>query len=396
VTAAKRTALVAALVFAFTAHSGPARAQQATVSDVLTFLVTNDSVKTGSPERDRAAAQATSDTISRALLANLATLPISTSSGAFVYRLNSDLGTVERGTRSFGPFFIERALTVGAHQASVGVTVQHMRFTSLDGHDLRDGSLITTANQFVDEAAPFDVDQLTLNIDASVATLYANVGVTNRLDVGIAVPAVDLRLSGTRVDTYRGSTFTQAKASATATGLADLVLRSKYTLFDQDGEGIAAAVDVRLPTGKREDLLGAGSTSVRISGIGSLERGWMSSHVNAGVSVGGLAREVSYGGAVAVAASDHLTLTGELVGRLIDSPGGIVPVAAATPNLICVDTIRLVPDSSRLSIITIVPGAKWNLSSTWVLAASVAVPLTNGGLTAPFTPFVGLDYAFGR
>jgi hypothetical protein len=99
---------------------------------------------------------------------------------------------------------------------------------------------------------------------------------------------------------------------------------------------------------------------------------------------------------VAVAASDHLTLTGELVGRLIDSPGGIVPVAAATPNLIGVDTIRLVPDSSRLSIITIVPGAKWNLSSTWVLAASVAVPLTNGGLTAPFTPFVGLDYAFGR
>jgi len=366
------------------------------VSDVLTFLMTNENVATGSAERDRAAAQATSDTISRALLANIATLPISTSSGAFVYRLNSDLGTVERATQSFGPFFIERALTVGAHQASVGLTVQHMRFTSLDGHNLRDGSLVTTANQFVDEAAPYDVDQLTLNIDASVATLYANFGLTNRLDVGIAVPTVDLRLSGTRVDTYRGSTFTQAKASATATGLADIVLRSKYTLFDEDGEGVAAAVDVRLPTGKREDLLGAGSTSVHVSGIGSLERGWMSSHVNAGVSFGGLAREVSYGGAVAIAASNHLTVTGELVGRLIDSPGGIVPVTAPTPNLIGVDTIRLVPDSSRLNIITLVPGAKWNLTSTWVLVASLAVPLTNGGLTAPFTPFVGVDYAFGR
>ena len=393
---ATKRAAVAALVFAFTAHSGSARAQQASVSDVLTFLMTNENVATGSAERDRAAAQATSDTISRALLANIATLPISTSSGAFVYRLNSDLGTVERATQSFGPFFIERALTVGAHQASVGLTVQHMRFTSLDGHNLRDGSLVTTANQFVDEAAPYDVDQLTMNIDASVATLYANFGLTNRLDVGIAVPTVDLRLSGTRVDTYRGSTFTQAKASATATGLADIVLRSKYTLFDEDGEGIAAAVDVRLPTGKREDLLGAGSTSVHVSGIGSLERGWMSSHVNAGVSFGGLAREVSYGGAVAIAASNHLTVTGELVGRLIDSPGGIVPVTAPTPNLIGVNTIRLVPDSSRLNIITLVPGAKWNLTSTWVLVASLAVPLTNGGLTAPFTPFVGVDYAFGR
>lgn len=379
--------------------AGPAattHAQQATVSDVLTFLVTNQSVSTGSVDRDRAAAQATSDTISRALLANLATLPITTSSGAFVYRLNSDLGTVERSTRSFGPFFVERALTAGAHQAAVGLTVQHMRFTSLDGHDLRDGSLVTTANQFADEAVPFDVDQLTLNIDASVATLYANIGVANRLDVGLAVPMVALRLNGSRVNTYRGRTFTQATASATATGLADIVVRSKYTLFNEEGAGLAAAVDVRLPTGRREDLLGAGSTSVRFSGIGSLERGWISSHLNAGVSLGGLARELSYGGAVAFAATDHVTVTSELVGRLIDSPGGIVPVSAATPNLIGVNTIRLLPDSSNLSIITFVPGLKWNLTETWVLAGSVAIPLTNGGLTSPFTPFVGLDYAFGR
>ncbi len=386
----------AALVLAFATPAGTARAQRATVSDVLTFLVTNQSVSTGSVERDQAAAQATSDTISRALLANLATLPITTSSGAFVYRLNSDLGTVERGTRSFGPFFVERALTAGAREASVGLTVQHMHFTSLDGHNLRDGTLVTTANQFVDEAAPFDVDQLTLNVEASVATLYANVGLTNRLDVGVAIPMVSLRLSGSRVNTYRGSTFTQASASATATGLADMVVRSKVTLFDEEGAGLAAAVDVRLPTGKREDLLGAGSTSVRISGIGSLERGWMSSHVNAGVSVGGLAREFDYGGAVAIAATDHLTATSELVGRLIDSPGGIVPVSAPTPNLIDVNTIRLMPDSSNLSIIIFVPGLKWNLTSTWVLAGSVSIPLTNGGLTSPFTPFVGLDYAFGR
>src|SRR3982074_2504318 len=89
----------------------PAAAQ--TLSDVLTFLLTNQSVQTGSVDRDRDAAQATSDTISRALRANLATLPVTTSSGAFVYRLNPELGTVERATRSYGPFFVERALTAG-------------------------------------------------------------------------------------------------------------------------------------------------------------------------------------------------------------------------------------------------------------------------------------------
>ena len=372
-----------------------AHAQQS-VSDVLTFLVTNQSVDTGSIERDRAAAQATSDTISRALLANLATLPITTSSNAFVYRLNPELGTVERGTRSFGPFFVERALTAGTGQASFGLTVQQMRFTSLDGHNLRDGSLVTTANQFADESAPFDVDQLALKIDASVATLYGNVGVTRRLDVGFAVPMVALRVSGTRVNTYRGRAFTQATASATAIGVADVVLRSKYTLFEQEGDGLAAAVDVRLPTGRREDLLGAGSASMHIAGIGSLERGWIAGHANAGVSVGGLARELSYGGAVTAAATNHLTLTGELVGRWIDSPGGIVPISVASPTLIGVNTIRLVPDTSTLNTITAVPGFKWNLTNTWVLAGSVAIPVTHAGLTAPFTPFLGVDYAFAR
>jgi hypothetical protein len=31
-----------------------------------------------------------------------------------------------------------------------------------------------------------------------------------------------------------------------------------------------------------------------------------------------------------------------------------------------------------------------------VLAANVSIPLTTGGLISPFTPFVGIDYAFGR
>jgi hypothetical protein len=386
---------VTGFVLTLAAQAGVVRAQQS-VADVLTFLVTNQSVVTGSVDRDLAAAQATSDTISRALRVNLATLPLTTSSGAFVYRLNPELGTVERATQSFGPFFVERAITAGARQASFGLTLQHIRFTSLDGHDLRTGSLVTTANQFVDEQAPFDVDQLKLNIDASIATFYGNIGVTDRLDVGFAVPIIALRLDGTRVNTYRGRAFTQASASATAIGLADVAVRSKYMLFHDNGAGLAATVDVRVPTGKRDDLLGAGSTSVRFLGIGSLERGRLSSHVNAGASVGGLAREVSYGGAVDVAATNRVTITSELLGRLIDSPGGIVPVSVTNPNLVGVRTIRLLPDGSRMHTITIVPGAKWNVAQMWVIGGSVAVPVTRAGLTSRLTPFVGLEYALGR
>jgi len=374
------------------ASAMPAAAQS--VSDVLTFLVTNQSVATGSVERDRAAAQATSDTISRALLANLATLPVPTSSGAFTYRLNPDLGTVERGTQSFGPFFVERAQTAGKGQASFGLTFEQLRFGSLDGRNLRDGSLVTTANQFADESSPFEVDQLTLDIDASIATFYGNVGVTDRLEVGFAAPLVMLRLHGSRVDTYRGRQFTQASASANAVGLADLVVRTKYRL--SEAGGVAAAVDVRLPTGREQDLLGMGSTSLKLSGIASIERGRLSTHGNAGITVGGLAREVSYDGAVAMAATPRVTVIGELLGRWIDSPGHIVALSAPHPSLAGVETLRLTPDASTLNMITCVPGFKLNLSTTWVLAANVSIPLTTGGLTAPFTPFIGLDYSVGK
>ena len=383
--------LIVAIVLA-----SPQLAGAQTVADVLTFLVTNQSVQTGSVDRDRDAAQATSDTISRALRANLATLPVTTSSGAFVYRLNPELGTVERATQSYGPFFVERALTAGLHQASFGLTFQHLRFTSLDGASLRDGSIVTTANQFVDETAPFDVDALKLNIDADIATLYGNVGVTERMEIGFAAPMVALRLDGSRMNTYRGRAFTQATARATAVGLADLVVRTKYTLYDEDGAGIATAVDVRLPTGRQEDLLGAGSTSLKFSAIGSIERGRTSGHANAGISLGGLAREVSYGGALALAATGRVTVTGELLGRWLDSSGHITRFVAPHPRLTGVQTIRLTPDASTLHIITLVPGVKWNVSDTWVLAANVSVPLTSGGLTSRFTPFVGLDYALGR
>lgn len=372
----------------------PAHAQ--TVSDVLTFLVTNQSVATGSIDRDREAALGTSDTISRALRANLATLPVTASSGAFVYRLNPALGTVERATQSFGPFFVERALTAGRHQASFGMTYQHLHFTSLDGRSLRDGSMVTTANQFTDESAPFDVDTLSLNIDANVATLYGNVGVTDRFEVGFAAPFLALQLDGSRVNTYRGRTFTQATASARATGLADIVVRTKYTLLDKNSSGLATAVDVRLPTGREEDLLGSGSAALKFSGIGSIDRGRTSAHANAGVSVGGLSREISYGTAMTYAATGRVSVIGELLGRWLDSPGHIVPVSAPHPRLNGVETVRLTPGVSSLHILTAVPGFKWNLTDTWVLAGNVTVPLTRGGLTAPFTPFIGMDYALGR
>src|SRR5918992_88598 len=123
---------------------------QSTVTEIVSFLVTNQAVRTGAPERDREAAEITRDTITRALLLNLTSVPIATSSSGFLYRLNPQLGTVERATGSFGGYFVERALTAGHGRASFGVSASTTSFDRLDDEELRSGTLLTFAAQLRD------------------------------------------------------------------------------------------------------------------------------------------------------------------------------------------------------------------------------------------------------
>jgi hypothetical protein len=131
-------------------------------------------------------------------------------------------------------------------------------------------------------------------------------------------------------------------------------------------------------------------------GIGSVERGSVSTYVNAGVLLGGLAREFHAAGALAVTPTSRLSITAEALLRRLGSPGLIRQVAAPHPSLVGVRTLRLSPGEGARTLVTIAPGFKWNVSGRWVLVGTVSVPLTNDGLTSPLTPFIGFDYAIGR
>ena len=95
----------AGFVFMLVLTLMPARVSAQSVSDVLSFLLTNRAVQTDDFQRDAAAAAATRDTVTTLLGAELATLPPSLSSAGFTYRFNPTLGTAERASTSFGSFF---------------------------------------------------------------------------------------------------------------------------------------------------------------------------------------------------------------------------------------------------------------------------------------------------
>jgi hypothetical protein len=372
----------------------PSVRAQGTLSDVIGFLVTNQAIPTDDLARDRAAAESARETISRALLVNLTSVPLATSSSGFLYRLNPQLGTVERATESFGAFFVERAITAGRGRASFGLSATTSRFDELDGHNLRDGTLVTVARQFRDEAAPFDTESLTLRIRSSTLVAFGSIGVTDRLEIGAAVPFVRLTLEGERVNVFRGTSILQATGTGSASGIADVAVRAKYTLITGQNSALAIAAEGRLPTGDERNLLGAGSASYRVIGIGSTEQGRIGLHGNAALVFDDVSSEVLVAGAVLVAVHPKVTLAGEVLVRRVEELHDIDLVAAPHPTILDLDILRLSAGDAATTLSRAVAGVKWNPAGTVVLGAHVTWDVAQRGLTAPFTPTVAIEYAF--
>ena len=127
--------------------AAPAGAQ-ATITDALSFLLTNRSIPTGDFIGDAEAAVATRDAVATFLNVELGTLPVNASASGFTYRMDPALGGVPvRTTATFGAFVTERALTLGARHVSFAATYRGMSFDRIDGRALRDGSLQATASR---------------------------------------------------------------------------------------------------------------------------------------------------------------------------------------------------------------------------------------------------------
>ena len=376
---------------ALVASATPAAAQQ-TVSQVLAFLLTNRSIPTGDFVQDARAAEATRDTISTFLLVELATLPVTSSASAFTYRLDRNLGTVVRSSDSFGPFLVERSLTAGLLRGSLALSYQSASFDTIDGRSLKDGTLVATASRLRGDAQPFDVEAVSLDIHTNTVTLLGNIGVTDRLDIGAALPVVAGSMTGRRVDPYRSTELGQASASASGPG--DFLIRGKYNVLRSTGSGLAIGGEARLPTGNEQNLLGTGEASIKPRLIASLERDRVAIHGDIGYTIGGLSDELVYGGAITVLGTSRLTLVGEITGRRLASAGRLTETTEAHPTLAGVDTIRLTGVPRATERVAAAIGFKWNVAATLLLSANVVRPLTSAGLNARWISTFALDYSF--
>jgi len=396
-----------------------------------------------------------------ALAAQLASFPLASSSGGYTFGL-SPRGEVVPTSTTFGPLFAERAVTIGRQQLNLGFTQQSTSYSAFDGQSLDPFSaglrFISQHNNccpaganpadVTDLAPAFERDLLLSTLRASMKTsttaFFANYGLTDRLDVGVALPIVHvsidarvdgeiLRLGSTDTSTTHsfdaaGDRLTFKTNSGSATGLGDILLRSKYTAYRTATTAFAGAVDLRVPTGDKDNLLGTGATQAHVFFIASGEYGRWSPHVNFGytfssgdtsvlassqTTVPGVTvnetdlsvpDEVNYTFGFSTAVNPRVTVGFDVRGRTILGVPQFAatdttypnrgPLALPQPTYTATDEFAIEAPTGNDHQLLGVVGGKINLKGTFLLNLSLLFAMSNDGLKPKPTPVVGFDYVF--
>ena len=228
--------------------------------------------------------------LAQALGIEVATAPVGSSTGGFVWTRSAEGIAPRRTSPTYGPAFSERALTIGRRNFSAGFNFLHRQYDRIDGNDL-------------DQVEPFEfqggslaVSSSTLHLDVETDTLaaFASYGLLDSLDVGILVPWVQVSVRGTssifgQVD----EELQRVNLDASGSGIGDIAIFGKYRFWPRTIEppnldavvrqaGLALAVTARMPSGNENELRGLGLGRVLISGVASATIHRFSPHVNVG------------------------------------------------------------------------------------------------------------------
>jgi hypothetical protein len=345
-----------------------------------------------------------------AALANIvalevSTAPVGTSTGGFTFTWDSTLGTFRRSAESFGPAFAERSLTIGRGKFGAGFHWLHARYDSLAGRDLRNGEVRTA--QFVDAAGiPFSYATMKSNLASDTIAGFASYGVTKDFEVAIAIPwvrvSLDADITGFGSSPVEIGHILLPRSSSS--GLGDVGLVGKYHLWHHQGGGLSAGLEVRLPTGDTNSLRGLGIARTLVSAIWS-QGGTISPHANVGFEVwsDGVSiaperdvaakNQVKYAFGVEFTPHPRVTAAVDLVGRRLMGGGAMGLVTFDDPAGLGSAQV-LVGLPRGFSVVSLVPGLKWNVAGNVLVTGSVLASLTNDGLRAKLVPVIGLDWAF--
>jgi hypothetical protein len=368
-----------------------------------------------------------------ALASQLASIPLPSPASGFTYRFDEATGTFVRSTQSFGPILTERGETIGRGRVAFGYTYQFFSFDHLDGVPLASVPAVFRHDNFEIGGGRADLIATSNVIEATVSqfTGALTYGITDRLDVAVAVPAVRTHLALTSNATIQrigtganrtihyfrddaaiggyGSTH-QFFSDGSAAGLGDMVVRLKGTLMRESTRALAAGVDIRLPTGDERNLLGAGAAGVRPFAAFSTSLGRFAPHANIGYQWNGesvLAGDISrdekgdlpdsfiYALGSDLTVTDRLSVILDVIGqRVIDSPRLFTRTLTATGQAGSVTLPDIFLESGSYWTTNVAVGLKANVAPQLLIEFNLKFAASEGGLTDRVAPLVGLEWSF--
>ena len=363
-----------------------------------------------------------------ALTGQIVSLPLPAPASGFTYQFDPGLGVFTRSTSSFGPILAERADTIGARRVSIGFAYQRLAFDSIENIDLQSVPAVFTHDNAELRGGREDVITTVNSIDSKVSrsAAFITYGVTNDLDVSIAVPYITTDIVVTSDATVRriGTTIPEIHffravddsigdrriytAFGHASGIGDITIRMKQAIKKSPKNGIALGIDLRLPTGDENNLLGTGAPAVQPFAAWSATYGTFAPHINLGYQWNGsstLAGDIEAGvsedlpdvavyalGAV-VAVHPRVTLALDVLGRyIIDSP------RVRLDDFVALDGHSVFPniafDTGSINELSSAVGLKINVAGRLLLNTNLLMRLNSGGLRDKISPLVGIEYAF--
>lgn len=368
-----------------------------------------------------------------ALASQLTSLPLPSPASGFTYQFDAATGTFIRSTRSFGPILTDRAETIGRGRFAFGYNFQFYSFDRLEGIDLSAVPAVFTHDDHQLGGGRTDVVTTMSAIDLSVGqwTGALTYGVSDRLDVSIAVPVVHTSLhvtsaaeiqrlgtSGNRtIHFFRDPDAPEGVGShrsfgtgGSASGLGDMVVRAKAAVMREGARGLAVGVDARLPTGDERNLLGSGAAGLKPFAAFSGAFGRIAPHVNIAYQWNGssvLAGDVAtgekadlpdqflYALGADLGVTDRFSMTIDWLGRRsMDSPRVRVrDFNAVGPNRSAVfQDIEIFRESFWASSAAV--GFKANVVGSLLVDVNLRFTAGSNGLTDRVTPLVGIEYSF--
>jgi len=379
------------------------------------------------------------DFVTDAIGLSVASIPTpATSSGAVVEFTPG--GRIQTRLLSGGPIYAERAPSLGRGKLLLGALFTQLRFQRLRGVPIRDMLFnfrhvdipgTPGLGNPVQENNVLQV-RLALDVRTVASSFFLTYGLTNTLDLGVAIPLVHTSMSGASdaqiVPFGSGSVYSfggpaedpkvreTSYQDGSAIGLGDIGVRLKLNLRQGRRMGYAFQGDVRLPTGNEHNLLGLGHVAVRALGVASAEFGPFTPHVNLGYLFRGRPDSLQNHALVALVGFDHILTTGvtlavDLLSELeLDrSALRVPPDIQYTEPFTRVVPATTIPDG-RDSRVDATVGFKWSIpcSPSWptfcatgaqrgtgltVITAAV-VPLNSGGLRSGIVLSAGAQYKF--